>query len=282
MSSRSGSVTLPSALLLGVAALAACVSKRAEPDVAAAVLNVCADPNNLPFSSSDTTGFENRIAVLLARELHTGVRFTWWAQRRGFLRNTINAGACDVWMGVPSGLGNLTTTQPYYRSTYVFVTRAADHLRIASLDDPVLRRVKVGVQLIGDDGANTPPAHALTRRNIVANVRGYHVEADYRQPNPPSRILEALARGDIDVAVVWGPLGGYFASRESVPLHVEPVHPQVDIPFLPFVFDIAIGVRHGDSVLASRLDSAVARRRPEIDRILAAYAVPRVDAPTVQ
>jgi mxaJ protein len=162
------------------------------------------------------------------------------------------------------------------------MTRAKDSTRVKSFDDPILRRVRVGVQLVGDDGANTPPAHALSRRHIIGNVRGFHLESDYRRPNPPARIVDALADSQIDVAVVWGPMGAYFATREPVPLRVTPVSPQVDLPFLPFVFDIAMGVRRSDSLLARRLDSVIVRRRPEIDRILASYSVPRADAPIVQ
>jgi mxaJ protein len=246
------------------------------------VLRVCADPNNLPFSNARGEGFENEIAKLVASDLHERLEYIWWAQRRGYVRNTLSANKCDVWVGVASGMGPVLTTQPYYRSTYVFMTRASDPIRIASFNDPVLKHVRIGVQLVGDDGANTPPAHALSRRHIISNVRGYHLESDYRQPNPPSRILEALARHDIDVAVVWGPLGGYFAKREAVPLRVTAVAPQIDLPFLPFVFDISMGARRSDSLLVRRLDSVIVRRRPDIDRILASYGVPRADAPLVQ
>jgi mxaJ protein len=245
-------------------------------------LRVCSDPNNLPFSNARGEGFENRIAKLVANDLHEQLQYVWWAQRRGYLRNTVDAGLCDVWLGVPSGLDPLLTTQPYYRSTYVFLTRAHDPIRVSSFNDPVLRHVRVGIQLVGDDGANTPPAHALSRRHIISNVRGYHLEADYRKPNPPSRIVDALAAHQIDVAIVWGPMGSYFASREGVPIRVTPVSPQIDVPFLPFVFDIAMGVRRSDSLLARRLDSVIVRRKPEIDRILASFSVPRADAPLVQ
>lgn len=242
-------------------------------------LRVCADPNNLPFSNQQRAGFENRIAQLIATDLHEPLDYTWWAQRRAFVRNTLTQGLCDVVIGVPSDFGPLLTTQPYYRSTYVFLTRANSHLHIASLDDPQLRHLTIGVQLIGDDFANTPPAHALTRRGIVKNVKGYPVQGNYAEPNPPARIVDALARGDIDVAIVWGPMGGYFAHHEPVRIAVTPVSPQIDQPFLPFVFDIAMGVRRSDSVFARRLDSVITHRRPQIDSILAAYDVPRVDVP---
>jgi mxaJ protein len=241
------------------------------------VLRVCADPNNLPFSNDRLEGFENKLATLIARELGATVRYTWWAQRRGFVRNTLNAGACDVVMGVPMSFERTLVTRPYYRSTYAFVYRRAARFRVTSFDDTVLRRLRVGVQLVGDDGANTPPAHALARRGIVDNVHGYTLYGDYTEPNPPARIVEAVANGVVDVAVVWGPLGGYFASRQAVPLAVVPVSPQIDVPFLPFVFDISVGVRRGNELLRDELDRVLRRRRPAVDSILDEFGVLRVD-----
>jgi mxaJ protein len=178
--------------------------------------------------------------------------------------------------GLPANLEGVRTSAPYYRSSYVFVTRA-DGPEVASFNDQVLRQVKVGVHLIGDDGWNTPPAHALTRRGIVQNVRGYMIYGDYNEPNPPAKILQALSEGEIDVAVVWGPLGGYFAQRESVPLKVTPVRPAFDGPQLPMVFDISMAVRKEDEALRQEVDAALARRRAEVDAILAVYGVPRLD-----
>jgi mxaJ protein len=239
-------------------------------------LRVCADPNNLPFSNEKGEGFENRIVELLAHDLGASVSYTWHAQRRGFLRETLKAEICDLVPGLPANLEGVRTTAPYYRSSYVFVTRV-DGPEVASFDDPVLHAATLGVHLIGDDGWNTPPAHALARRGIVANVRGYMIYGDYREPNPPAGILQGLAAGDIDVAVVWGPLGGYFASREAVPLKVSPVRPAFDGPRLPMVFDISMAVRKEDHVLHQEVDAALARRRVEIDAILTEYGVPRLD-----
>jgi mxaJ protein len=241
-------------------------------------LRVCADPNNLPFTNQRAEGFENRIAELVARDLGARLQYTWWAQRRGFIRNTLKSGSCDVVMGVPTGLGPVLATRPYYRSTYAFVTRRSTP-QLESFDDPRLRKLRVGVQLIGDDFANTPPASALTHRGIVRNVRGYTVYGDYREPNPPSRIMRAVENGEIDVAIVWGPLAGYFAQRSPVPLRVTPVSPEIDVPYLPFVFDIAMGVRRQDAELRDSLDAVIARRQRDIDRILAGYGVPRADTP---
>jgi quinoprotein dehydrogenase-associated probable ABC transporter substrate-binding protein len=247
------------------------------PAHVAGVLRVCADPNNLPFSNQRLEGFENKLAELIAKEDGEKLEYTWWAQRRGFFRNTLKAGACDVVLGVPAGFEMALTTPPYYRSSYVFVTRKDRNLDIKSFDDPVLRKLKIAVQMVGDDFSNTPPAHALTRRNIIQNVRGYTLYGDYSQPNPPARIIAAVAGREVDVAIAWGPLAGYFAKQSKVPLKLVPVSPQVDQPFLPFVYDIAMGVRRGDQELKDQLERILDKRRGDIDRLLAEYGVPRVD-----
>jgi mxaJ protein len=261
------------AVTAAILALSACGPVRAATTVSE--LKVCSDPNNMPFSNERQEGFENRIAELVARDLHAKLSYVWWAQRRGFVRNTLNQNACDVLIGVPSSFERARTTLPYYRSTYVFVTRRDRNFRIASFDDPALRHLRIGVQMIGDDYTNTPPAHALSQRHIVSNVRGYSVYGDYRQPNPPARVIDAVANGDVDVAIAWGPLAGYFAQREPAALDVTPVSPQIDLPFLPFVFDISMGVRRGNDALRDKLNAVIERRRAEIDRILDQYHVPR-------
>jgi mxaJ protein len=241
------------------------------------MLRVCAGPNNLPYSNDRLEGFENRLAEIVARDLELdGVRYTWWAQRRGFFRNTLGAGLCDVIMGVPSDIDMALTTRPYYRSTYVFVSRKDRHLTLASIDDPALRRWRIGVQLVGDDGANSPPAHALSRRGIIRNVVGYSVYGDYSHESPPSRIIEAVARGDIDVAIAWGPVAGFFAARQPAALDVVPLSPQSDA-FLPFVFDMSMAVPRKDKDMRTRLDKVIETRRAEIDALLARYHIPRVD-----
>jgi len=241
-------------------------------------LRVCADPNNLPFSNARGEGFENRIGNIIAAELGARVEYTWWSQRRGFVRNTLNEGRCDVVMAVPTSLDLVLRTAPYYRSTYVFVTRASLTPEIKTFDDPRLRKLRIGVQMVGDDGANSPPAHALARRGIVDKVHGYMVYGDYSRANPLSPIVDAVETGAIDVAVVWGPVAGYFARHSRVPLRLTPVSPQIELPFLPFVFDIAVGVRRGDTTLRNVVDAAIDRRRDDIQRVLDAYAVPRVGA----
>jgi mxaJ protein len=274
-------------LAAALLALAACrpATAAAQSDARASappprVLRVCADPNNLPFSNERQEGFENRIAELVARELKAELRYVWWAQRRGYIRNTLRAGLCDVFIGMPTGLDMVLVTRPYYRSIYTFVTKRGGP-RITSFDDPRLGRLRIGVQIIGDDFANAPPAQALANRGIVRNVRGYTVLGDYRAPDPTRRIVRAVEQGEIDVAIVWGPQAGYFARRSAVPLRVVPVSPEIDPPYLPFVFDIAMGVRHGETAFRDSLDAVIARRQGDIDRILAAYGVPRADTPAM-
>ncbi|HEV3469485.1 MAG TPA: substrate-binding domain-containing protein [Pyrinomonadaceae bacterium] len=253
-------------------------ARAQQPGRPAGVLRVCADPNNLPFSNERGEGFENKLAELLAADMGAELQYTWWAQRRGFFRNTLRAGACDVVMGVPASFELALTTTPYYRSAYAFVYRKDRGLSVRSFDDEALKRLRIGVQIVGDDGANTPPAHALAARGLVRNVRGYTVYGDYARPSPTGRIVEAVAGGEVDVGVVWGPQAGYFARLQRAPLEVVPVRPRIDVPFLPFVYDISMGVRRGDDALLAELESFLERRRPDIERLLDDYGVPRIDS----
>lgn len=240
----------------------------------ARTLVVCADPNNLPFSNRQGQGFENRIAELVARDLSASIEYVWWAQRRGFARNTVNADKCDIWTGVATGVEALATTSPYYRSSYVFVTRADRSLGGLTLDDARLRQVSIGVQMVGNDGNNTPPAHALARRGITQNVRGFMLYGDYDKPNPPSAIVDAVSRGQVDVALVWGPLAGYFASKSPVKLRLEAVTPALDGGHWPMTFGIGMGVRRSAPALQSEIESILQRERSAIDDVLRQYGVP--------
>ena len=241
-------------------------------------LRVCADPNNLPFSNQRLEGIENKLAQLIAEDMNATVRYTWHPQRRGFIRRTLKAGACDVVMSVPSGYDLVLATKPYYRSSYVFVYPASRDLRLRSFDDPALRDLRIGLHAFGDDGANAPPAHALTRRGIVGNVVGFPMWGVDSVESPPGRIIGAVATGEVDVAIVWGPFGGYFAQFQPVDLEVVPVSPQVDQPTLPFIFDISMGVRPGDEALKEELEAILDRRRDDVRRILEAFGVPLVGA----
>ncbi|MBU3077313.1 quinoprotein dehydrogenase-associated putative ABC transporter substrate-binding protein [Sphingomonas quercus] len=244
---------------------------------ARAVLRVCADPNNMPFSNRAEQGFENALVRLIARDMNAELRYVWWAQRRGNLRETLRAGQCDLVPGVGSTLEAVATSTPYYRSSYVVVARRHGSSPVPrSFDDPRLRHLRIGVQLIGDDGINTPPAHALTRRGIVRNVRGFMVQGDYRRAYPQDAILDALTSGKLDIAYVWGPVAGYYRLRHPERVAISPVSPLFDGPQLPMVFDISVAARRDDTVLLRRVDAILERRRAEIERLLRRYGVPLV------
>jgi mxaJ protein len=264
---QGGGATRVACVLAMLLVISAAASER--------VLRVAADPNNLPFSNERLEGFENRIAALIAEELDARIEYMWWPQRRGFFRETIGAGRADIVMGVPERFEHVLTTQPYYTSSYVFVHRT-DGVPVSSFDDPALRVLTIGVQLAGDDGINTPPAHALAMRGIVENIRGYTLFGDYAEESPPSAIIRAVADGEVDVAVAWGPMAGFFARRQRVPLRVTPVEP-CDCPALQFVFSISIGVARGNVELRDGIDAVLVRRAEDIARILDNYAVPRVE-----
>lgn len=252
----------------------------AHSQTAQQALRVCADPNNLPFSNRAGEGFENHLAQLIAHELGRVVDYTWWPQRRGFLRDTLKHGACDLVMGLPSASSGVLTTRPYYRSTYTLVYRKhAGYDTLRSLDDPRLKTIKIGVHAIGDDYVGLPPGAVLAHRGIVRNVVLYKLYPDYREPNPPARLIDAVAAGDVDVAIAWGPLAGYFATREPVDLTVVPLTPEHTI--LPFEYSISLAVREDDPALRAKLDEILQRKASAVQALLTRYRVPLLRLPHV-
>jgi len=247
------------------------------PPRPASDLRVCADPYDMPFSNSQGEGFENKIAQLVARDLNATVINYWWPSRRGVLRNSILGGFCDVMIQAPVGLDPVATTKPYYRSTYYFVFRADRGLQLRSLDDTILKRLKIGVNMIGYDYTNTPPAHALGSRGIVGLV-GF---GNFLNPDPkadhPDDIIKAVAKDSIDVAIVWGPLAGYWAKQQPVPLTLVALPDSDAVSGMPFAFSMAMAVRHRDKALKATLDSVIDRRRGEITEILRQYNVPMIE-----
>jgi mxaJ protein len=230
-------------------------------------LRVCAEPDNLPFSHENQSGFENRVAQLLAHELGVTLAYSWQPQRRAFVRKTLGAGLCDAWMGVPADYERVLTTRPYYRSTYIFVYGERP---LRSFDDPALGTLRIGVQLPGNDMAATPPGHALAARGAVAKVVGFPV---YGAQPAAQRIVDAVAKGELDAGVVWGPAAGFFARQRA--LGVSAASAPAELAGLPFDFAIAIGVRRDAKALRDELDAALARRVSDVERILDEYAVPR-------
>jgi mxaJ protein len=238
-------------------------------------LRVCSDPDNLPLSHENGGGFENRIAHVVADEMGAELRYEWMPLRRGFVRKTMGSGSCDVLIGVPKTFGPVLTTRAYYRSSYVFVDGPAAQ-GIDTFDDPRLRHLRVGVQLVGNDLAATPVGHALTMNGHVNNVQGFTIFGD----GPASqRMIDAITARTLDTALVWGPQAGYFAARAAPRPELRVARAPVDLANVPFEFDIAMGVRRGDIALRDELDSILERRRTDIDAILSAYSVPRTDGP---
>ena len=263
------------ALAVGGVCFPAAAQQAGVPAPSADTLRVCADPNNLPFSNAKGEGFENKLAELVAKDLGKTVSYFWWAQRRGFIRNTLKAENCDVVMGVPP-LDMVARTDPYYRSTYVFVSRRDRGLTFSSIKAPELRSLKIGVHLIGDDGNNTPPAHALGAEGIVNNVVGYMIYGDYRQDSPPARAVEAVEKGEVDIAALWGPLAGFYAKRSPVPLSVTPITDTESFRPLVFQFPISMGVRKSDEALKARLNDVIRRHKDEIHALLETYGIPEL------
>ena len=249
----------------------------ASEDPGLRTLRVCSDPNNMPFSNDKQQGFENKIAELVARDLGRRVEYFWAPQRRGFVRNTLRAGHCDVIMGAPAGYALARPTRPYYRSAYVFVSRRDRRLNVRSFDDARLRRLRIGIQIVGSDYANPPAAQALAARHLAGNVRGYTVYGDYSRPEPQRTVVDAVTNDEVDVAIVWGPLAGYFAPREPTPLAIVPVTPNATDAMLPFAFDISMAVRRDEVALHDALDGVIERRGADIRRILRAFNVPLLE-----
>jgi mxaJ protein len=262
---------------LALAALATAVWVPATC-LAAPLLRVCADPNNLPYSNQQQQGFENKIAHMIADHMGLRVSYVWDRQGEKFFRQTLDAGACDVVMGVPAGMDEAATTRPYYVSSYAFLSRRDRHLEITSLDDPRLRTLKIGVHILGDEDDSLPPVHALIGRGIVRNLVGYSIFGHLGEKNPSADLIRAVVNREVDVAVVWGPLAGYFARHSQVPLEVTPIAADPKNPQLPMAFGIGIGVRPRDEGLRERLDAELARCQPEIRRLLVAYGIPQLRA----
>jgi len=241
--------------------------------VGGTALRVCADPNNMPFSNERGEGFENKLADLIAAQLGAKLEYTWWSERKSYVRNTLDQGRCDLLLGVPSTLDSVTASRPYYRSTYVFVSRRGAGLHVVSLADPRLENWRIGIQVVGDDYA--PPAYALAHRGITKNVTGFNLFGEYGEQNPSGKIIEAVEDGAVDVAIVWGPAAGYFAKLAKVPLEVTPVSPPMFLA-VPFTYDISLGVRKGDEAFKHKLDGILDSQAQAIHQLLSDYGVPQV------
>lgn len=238
-------------------------------------LRICADPDNLPYSNERLEGFENKIADVLAKDLGETLTYFWWPHQRGLVRNTLQADKCDVLIGIPKGFDPVLWTKPYYRSGYVIAYAKGRGYQISSLDDPILKRLRIGVHL------NTPPYAALAERGILNNLVEYPLFFDHRVADAdhrPAKVMEDLFQGAIDVAIVWGPLAGYSAKQHAA-ASLELVPLQEGSP-LPMTFEMSMGVKKGNRALKTQLEEALDRRQAEIRKILEDYGVPLLASTT--
>lgn len=231
---------------------------------------VCAEADNLPFSNSKQEGFENKIAALIAEDLGKTLSYQFWHHRLGYYRNTLNAFRCDVIIGTVADSDMLKPTKPYYRSTYAFVYRKDSGYNITDWDSPDLRKAKaIGVI------DKTPVATALDDKDLMENAKPYRIFRDFNVP--PSFVIDDLVKGEIDVAILWGPIAGYYAKQSSVPLVVVPAPEYEDMPpTLKLQFNIAMGVRRADKERLAILNDVIDRRQADIIKIMDEYGIPHV------
>jgi mxaJ protein len=255
---------------LGAAVAVPAAAQRPSPPQPG-VLRVCNDPDNMPFSNQKEEGFENKIAQLIAKEWNAKLQYVWYPTRRGYFR-ILNGMYCDLIIQAPGGLDMAGTTDPYYRSGYVFVTRQDSKLAdLNSLADPRLKKARIGVTLLPSD-EQLPPTMALSHYGVVGNLRGYH--GWYNDDDRPEDVVNAVANDSVDLAIVWGPLAGYFAKRSQVPLKLTPLGERDSLADVPFRYDIAMAVRRRDRELRDSLQRLLKDKGPEIQAILKEYNIP--------
>ncbi len=235
------------------------------------VLRVCADPNNLPFSNEKGEGFENKIAEFLAKKLGKELAYSFYPGATGFVRNTLNAHLCDVILGMPQGNDLVQPTNPYYRTTYAIVTRAGSELDgLQSLDDPKLKARPYRIGLV----ANTPPGNILARAGLMSAVKPYPLMIDTRVESSSAAMIKDLENNETDVALIWGPIAGYYAKKPGAKLTVTPI---AETPGTRMAFRIAFGVRHSDQNWKRDLNQFIAQNKDALEKILSDYGVPMLD-----
>ena len=262
------------------AALAGCGMARAQtttdgPDLSIElvdpkVLRVCADPRNLPFSNDKGEGFENKLGELFAEKLQKKLDYMFFPQATGFVRMTLGAHRCDVIMGFPQGDDMAQGTNPYYRTAYAMVARQGSGLdEVATLGDARLKGKHVGIV------AGTPPATNMAANGLMADAKSYPLMIDTRFDSSAAAMIDDLAAGKIDAAVLWGPMAGFYAKKANPPLHVTPLVKETSGPRL--VYRIGMGVRGADQNWKRLLNRLIQENQPAINKILLDYGVPLLD-----
>jgi mxaJ protein len=232
------------------------------------ILHVCADPDNPPFSDMQENGFENHLAQMIGTYLHDDIQFVWQRMGRGFVREFMDKGKCDLVVGIPSTFRALLTTQPYYRSSFVFLIQKSAKYQPTSLDDPDLKKHRIGVEVLDEE--YTPPAEALYRRGLQTQLVGIYAVGSHSFD-----VAKAVSHNEVDFAIMWGPTAGYIAKHSSQTLTVTPIQPESDGP-LPFTFAISMGVSKKNHELQLKLDQFIDANRTEIQKLLETYGVPQL------
>ena len=235
--------------------------------VARSALRVCADPANLPFSNERRQGFENKVADLIGKKLDLPVVYTWFPQATGFVRRTLRDRKCDIIMGFSQGHELVQNTNHYYRSTYVMVFKTRGKLEgIENLDDPRLRDVRIGVV------AGTPPATVLAINQLLGRIKPYPLLVDRRHDSPAERMIADIEKGEIDIGLMWGPIGGYYAGKAKTKLSVQPMTKEIKGPRM--AYRITFGIRKGEPDWKHKLNDLIAANQSEINAILLEFGVP--------
>lgn len=264
--------------------VAACSLLAARAEAQDAALKVCADPNNLPQSDNSGAGYENKLAEALARDLGRKVEYTYFPQRMGFVRQTLRAQddetkqfKCDVIIGVPKGYELTATTQPYMRSVYALVAPSRDEFRkltsaedLLTLPPATLSKLRIGIF------AQSPATDWLLKNGLIGQARVYPAQSGDPNEHPANIIERDLAAGNIDVALVWGPVAGFLANRHSGD------GGWISVPFKPapdiqFDYEMAMGVRFGEKEWKDTLDKWIATHGEDIHSILVSYRVPLLE-----
>ena len=234
------------------------------------VLRVCADPNNMPFSTDKGEGFENKLAELLANKLGKGLSYSWYPQATGFVRNTLAAHKCDVIMGVPQGDDLVQVTNPYYRTAYALVIKPGHGLEdVDTLGDPRLKGKRIGIV------AGTPPGNNMTANGLMANAKPYPLVIDTRVDSSAAAMMHDLAADEIDAGILWGPMAGYYARHAASAVTVVPLVKETTGPRL--AYRIAMGVRYADQEWKRQLNRTIQDNQPAINRLLLSFGVPLLD-----
>ncbi|WP_449411208.1 rare earth element methanol dehydrogenase accessory protein XoxJ [Methylobacterium komagatae] len=248
------------------------VAQHLPDTVTTDVLRVCGDPGNMPFSERKEDGFENKIAAIIADELKMKVRYYWLTQGPGFVRNTLGTGLCDIIMGQAFGSDLVQTTNPYYRSTYVLVTRAGEFEGVTGLDDQRLKGKKIGVI------AGTPPVNRMGDLGLITAMKAYPpyaLDPQRKFQTVAAEVIGDLAAKEIDAAVLWGPAAGWLAKQSGSPMSVVPLLKEPERP--PMAYRIAMGVRLGENDWKRILNNALRKRSAEIEKVLRDFDVPLLD-----